>query len=166
MGKMKIDFSDVESTFEPLPEGEYEILVERVEVRESNSSDNDYLNWELTVQDEEYEGRKLWMITSFSPKALFRLKEVLVNLGVIDEDDELDFDWDDDVDITPKEGPQVTEPELVGVAGVAVVSNEVYEGRERNRVAELRGADAPAKKTPAKKGVAKKGGSGARRKLR
>lgn len=174
MGGIKINFADVEGSFEPLPEGTYEVEVERVEVRESNSSDNDYLNWELTVQDEEYEGRKLWMITSLSERALFRLKDVFVALDVIEEDDELEIEWDDDVDVTPKEGPQVIEPELAGLFGSAIVTNEVYEGKERNRVADLSGSDgaaAPAKKAPAKKAggrkksPAKKAG-GSRRKLK
>lgn len=142
MGGMKINFAEVEGSFDPLPEGQYECIIERVEVRESKSSDNDYLNWELNVQDEDHEGRKLWMITSLSERALFRLKDVLVELGVIEEDDELDFQWEDDVDITPTEGPLLTNPELDGLACVAVVTNEVYEGRERNRVNELLGSGA------------------------
>lgn len=141
MAGITINFSEIEGSFEPLPEGEYECVVERVEVRESQSSEHDYLNWELKVLDEEYEDRRLWQITSLSPRALFRLKDVLVALDVIDPDDELDIEWEEDVDITPKEGPLVTEPDLEGLACVAVVTNEVYEGRERNRVSDLLGAD-------------------------
>jgi hypothetical protein len=137
MAGIKIDFSEVESSFEPLPEGRYECIVETVEVRESKSSDNDYLNWEMKVTEGEHADRRLWMITSLSEKALFRVKDTFLALGVIEEDDEVDVEWDDDVDITPQEGPVLTNPEVIGLACVAVVTNEVYEGRERNRVNEL-----------------------------
>lgn len=191
MGGMKINFAEVEGGFEPVPEGRYDVIVDRVEVRESKSSDNDYLNWEMSIQDDDYEGQKLWMITSLSPRALFRLKDIFVELDICGEDDEIDLDWDDDVDITPQEGPVVTNPELEGIAAVAVVENEMYEGKERNRVEELLSAGAevsrkepdedpeeepeeekkPARRrSPAKKSAAKKGGrkaaSGSRRKLR
>jgi hypothetical protein len=179
MGSLSINFAEIESSFEPLPEGQYDVIVERVEVRESKSSDNDYLNWEFVVQDEEYEDRRLWMITSLSEKALFRLKDVFLALGVIADDEEVDIEWDDSVDITPTEGPQLLNPEVTGIACVAVVTNEMYEGRERNRVNEVIGTDAPAKKAPAKKPASKaaksksstsrgrgKSSGGSRRKLR
>lgn len=178
MGGLKINFAEIESSFEPLPEGEYEVIIDRVEVRESNSSDNDYLNWELVVQDEEFEDRRLWMITSLSERALFRLKDVLLALDVIEEDEEVEIEWADDVDITPKEGPIVTNPDVSGLPAVAVVTNEVYDGRERNRVNDLRtsgGAAKPKKpRDPAKRssnGAKKSSGtksksSGSRRKLR
>lgn len=173
MGSLKVNFAEIESSFEPLPEGEYEVIIDRVEVRESKSSDNDYLNWEMTVQDDEYEDRKLWMITSLSPRALFRLKDVLLALEVIDENEELDIEWDEDVDVTPKEGPIVTNPDVSGLAAIAVVTNETYDGRERNRVNDLIAVEQPTK-TTAKRNGAKKSGAkkpagkatGSRRKLR
>lgn len=155
---MKIDFSEVESGFEPLPEGEYEAVIERIEVRESKSSDNDYLNWEFRVTEDDYEDRRVWGLRSLSPKALGFLKDWLVDLGVIEEDDEVELEWADDVDITPTEGPLLTSPELHGMACTIVVTNEVYEGRERNRVNTIRASEAaaaPKKKAPAKKASAK-----------
>jgi hypothetical protein len=178
MGGLKVNFAEIEGSFDPLPEGRYDVEVERIEVRESKSSEHDYFNWEFNVLHEDHEGRKLWMITSLSPKAMFRLKDTLVALEVIDEDDELDFEWEDDVDITPGEGPLLTNPDLQEMTGiVAVVTNEVYEGKERNRVSDVYLGDAdeePAakeeekeeKKGTAKKGKAKKGKSKRKRKLR
>jgi hypothetical protein len=155
MAGIKVNFAEVESSFEPLPEGRYECIIETVEVRESKSSDNDYLNWEFKVLDDEYEGRRLWMITSLSERALFRLKDTFLALGVIEEDEEIDIEWEDDVDVTPQEGPVLTNPEVIGLGCVAVVTNEVYEGKERNKVNEILDADAgtaPAKSSsrPAK----------------
>lgn len=167
MAGIKINFAEVESSFEPLPEGTYECLIELVEVRESKSSDNDYLNWELTVQaPEEHKGRKLWLITSLGEKALWKLKDTLLALEVIEEDDELDLDWEEDVDITPKEGPRLLNPEVDGKACLAVVTNEVYEGRERNRVQELKGPDGAIATTGSKGGPSKAQGRGNRRRLR
>lgn len=156
---MKINFGEIEDSFEPLPEGSYSVEIARVELRESKSSEHNYLNWEMDVLDDEYEGRKLWMITSLSPKALFRLKEVFVNLGIIEEDEELELEWDDDVDITPKEGPILTVPDLQGTVALANVRNEMYNNREQNRVDALDAGDAAPSKTTKKasSGGAKKG---------
>lgn len=169
MGKFRVNFADVESSFQPLPEGTYECAVTSVEVRESRSSDNDYLNWELKVLDDENEGRRLWMITSLGPRALWKLKDTLLALEVISEDDDIDLEWEDGVDITPQEGPNVTFPELVGMACAAVVRNQMYEGKERNRVEELTpsGSEAPAPAEKAKSGRPTKApATGSRRKLR
>lgn len=168
MGKVSINFADVEDSFEALPEGQYEFVVDRVEVRESKSSEHNYLNWTLNITEDGYEERKLWMITSLSPRALFKLRDVFMGLGVIeDEEDEIELDWDEDVDVTPEEGPLVTEPDLEGLVGIAVVENEMYKGREQNRVNDVLSVDEvetrPAKKSPAKKSPAKKGGGAARR---
>jgi len=153
---IKINFADIQGGFEPLPEGEYEVVVETVEVRESGSSDNDYLSWELKVLDDEFEGRRLWMITSLGPKALWKLKDTLIALGVIEGDDEIELEWEDGVEITRQEGPRVTYPEVEGLACVAVVTNQVYEGRERNRVDDVRPSGSEAKSQPSKKGKASK----------
>lgn len=136
MGRITINFSEVEGGFEAVPEGMYNVAIEKVEVRESKSSDHDYLNWELSIQGDDYSGQRLWMITSLSPRALFRLKDVFQALDVLD--DEMALEWDDDVDVTPTAGPMLLEPDVVGMEAIAVVTNEVYEGKERNRVNELR----------------------------
>lgn len=167
MAGMKVNFAEIEGgSFEPVPEGRYEVIIERVEVRESKSSDHDYLNWEMKITDEDYEDQRLWMITSLSPKAMFRLKDTLVAIGAIDGDEEdFELEWDEDVDITPKEGPVLTNPDVEGMAAVAVVFNEMYEGKEQNRVKELLGGDAgttePEEKPKSKRAS---GGSGTRKK--
>ncbi len=175
MGGLKVNFAEVESgSFDPVPEGRYDVIIDRVEVRESKSSDHNYLNWELKIADGEYEDRLLWMITSLSPRALFRLKDVFMALGVIDgEEEDFDLDWEDDVDVTPKEGPLLTSPDVEGMAAVAVVTNEVYDNKERNRVDDLLGADAgadepeePKKKTSGRKSSTSRSSGTRKRNLR
>lgn len=136
MGKVSINFAEVSSGFTNLPEGPHSVTVEKIEVRESKSSEHNYLNWEFKVGEGEHAGSRLWMITSLSPKALFRLKDVFEALGVLD--DEMELDWDDDVEVTPGAGPTLLEPDCLGIACVAVVKNETYEGKERNKVDEIR----------------------------
>lgn len=145
MTRVTVDFSDVQE-FEPLGKGEFPVLVEKVEYREAQTEDKyDYLNWELTVSDGEFQGRKLWFITSLSPKALFRMKDIFENLGL--PSDVVEIDYDEDTNL-------VTEPELSGIPAVAVVSTRMYEGRTQDNVDTLISADsAPrgAKKTTTRK---------------
>lgn len=170
MPSTTVNFADVDS-FEPLPEGSYDIEIDKVEVRRNKADDGDYLNWELVVIDGEYENRRLWMITSLKPQALFRLKQVLLDLGIIDEDEaEMDIEWDDDIEPTTSGGPLLLYPELTGIEAVAQVKNEMYEGRERNRVENLFGPDhKPTKKKKATTRTAaaesKRNGSRSRRRV-
>jgi len=174
VGRTTINFAEVEGGFEAVPEGVYDVTIETVEVRDSKSSEHDYLNWEfkITGPDDEYEGQHLWMITSLSPRALFRLKDVFEALDVLE--DEMDLDWDDDVEVTPGAGPQLLEPDVIGMACSVRVHNELYEGKERNRVDEVlpegsgtekksssRSSNGSDKKSSSS--AAKKSGSGSRR---
>lgn len=142
MGSISINFAEVESSFETMEAGFYPAVCEKVEVRESKSSEYPYLNWEWTISEGEHEGRKQWQITSLSPKAAFRLKDQLIALGVIDGTEE-DFpvEWDDDVEVTPSAGPLLLEPEVSGLAALLHVTVELYEGKERNKVDEIRAID-------------------------
>lgn len=137
MPRITVDFSDVQD-FEVLAKGEYPIIVDKVEMRDSQTSDYPYLNWQLKISEGDHKDRLLWIITSFSPKALFRLKDVLENLGVFAE--ELDIEVDEETNI-------VTKPELIGLPGIAVVSQRVYEGKPQNQVDTILGVSGAAKST-------------------
>lgn len=128
---MQIDFSKVEDSFEAIPEGLYECIVEDAQVRESKSSDNPYISFEMKILDEEFEDRRIWIGASLSKKALWGLKGILVALGAIEEDDVLDLEWDEEVDMTPREGPQVTNPEVIGLPCAVQTVNSVYNNKER-----------------------------------
>jgi hypothetical protein len=154
VARVTVDFSDVQD-FEPLEAGEYPVLVEKVTYTEATQEGKyDYMAWELQITDGEFKGRKLWLNTSFSPKALFKLKEVLENLGLFE--DELDVDYDEDSML-------VTTPELAGLPAIAVVSVTTYNNRPSNNVDALIASDTPpagAKKaaggTPPKKSTSRK----------
>jgi hypothetical protein len=145
---VNVNFADVES-FEPLPPGKYDVEIDKIEVRENKAGDALYLNWELIVIDGEYENRRLWMMTSLKETALFRLKQVLEDLDILDDDDEVELEYDDDVEPTSSAGPRLVYPELEGVDAIATVKNEMYDGRERNRVEMLTSA-ATKKKSSSK----------------
>ena len=53
---------------EPVPIGFYNAVISGVEV--GGGPKGPYLNIETTVHDEEYRGRKVWRVASFSEKAL------------------------------------------------------------------------------------------------
>jgi hypothetical protein len=95
----KVDFSSTEvRDFEPLPSGKYHVAVTDGDLKESGpkakNPGSEYISWEFTVQDGEYENRKLWTNASLLPQALFTLKGLLAATG-FDVDGELDFDIDD-----------------------------------------------------------------------
>lgn len=124
MPEFNIDFNEVES-FAALPAGEYPVIVEEVELRQSQSSENPYLNWKLKITEGEFQNRFVWMMTSMSPKAMWRLKETLDNLEVPLDDFHMVVDEDTNL---------VVEPELVGLAAMAPVREDEYQGRITNKV--------------------------------
>jgi hypothetical protein len=63
---MKAEVSN--SGFDPLPVGWYDGVITKIEVRDGKKAS--YLSVEVTVHDEEYQGRKVWGMSSFSEKAL------------------------------------------------------------------------------------------------
>jgi len=158
MPEFKIDFEEVES-FAAIPAAEYPVVVEEVEMRESQTSEYPYLNWKLKVTEGEHEGRFVWMMTSMSPKALWRLKETLDNLEVPLDDFNLVVDEDTNF---------VTEPALVGLPALAPVREDEYQGRINNKVDMLLPVDGPkkAEQAPMKKGATKAPATqGARKKI-
>ena len=120
MARVTIDFSDVQD-FDVLEEGEYPVVIEKAEFRAAREEGKfPYINLEMAITEEKYKGRKLWMILSFSPKALWRMKDVFENLGIYN--DAMEVDYDEDTNL-------VIDPELVGLPAIAVVSHREWEGR-------------------------------------
>lgn len=116
-----IDFTDVEAGgFDPVPRGRYIVQVEEAEIRDGNKAP--YLNIQFNIiGPAEYEGRKLFDILSFSPKALFRLKRFYIAAGATKEQlaGQFEVDPDDLIDV---------------VVGAAVKIEKSEEYGDRNRI--------------------------------
>lgn len=126
-----IDFSGIPSN-DPVPAGDYPVEVENVEWRQSKDKIDketgelsEYWNWEAVITDGPFQGRRLFFMTSLTKSALWKLRNVLVNLGAYRESIEPVYDEDT---------KQVLEPELVGLTGVARVKMGSYKGEPRSEV--------------------------------
>jgi hypothetical protein len=127
--RLTVDFSQTES-YEPLPPGEYPVVIDAIELKQSESSEHPYLNFTLKVSEGEFANRNLWFIGSLSPKALFRLQAVFSSFGLTETNVELNIDDASGV---------LLEPQLVGLPAMARCRNEMYAGSLRTRVEELVG---------------------------
>lgn len=134
MERVTVDFSDVEE-FSPVDKGEYPVLIEKATWVDPEVEDKfPYINLDLKITEGEFKDRHVFTVLSLSPKALWRTKQTLENLGLFQEN--LDIDYDEDTLV-------VTSPELVGLPAVATVSKGKYEGRDTNNVEALVSADTP-----------------------
>lgn len=109
----------------PLDVGKYPAVITKAEIKESKSSGNPTLFLDLSVGDE---GRNLRWNTSLQANALWRLKAMLVNLGIEVPDGPFEFD----------------EADLVGVECIADVTQETHyrdADRKQNRVNRILGTD-------------------------
>ncbi len=107
----------------PLNPAKYPAVISKAEIKPSKSSGNDALYLDLSVGDE---GRNMRWNTSIDNKVLWRLKRLLVNLGVDVPDGPFEFD----------------EQDLVGVECIVDVSVEPHyrdANRKQNRVLEILG---------------------------
>ena len=73
--------------FSPLPEDTYRAKLLEVEQKEGRQSGKPYWNWTFEVTEGDHTGRRLWVITSLSEKALFKLKEVFQAFGYTTDSD-------------------------------------------------------------------------------
>jgi len=127
----KIDMSDVSEGFDPIPAGVYPITVTALKQSEEDGpSGYPYIIVEMTVNDGDFENRKLWTNLSMSPKAAFKVKEFLLGVGVSEEDLGGEFEFDPD--------------EYEGATADVAVKQESYEGRIKNTVTNFIAAEGEA----------------------
>lgn len=117
----KIDLGQVEE-FEAVPAATYEVTLSKWEYVEETGDHGAYVKLEFTIDDGEYEGRKLWRNLSAKPDALIYMKKALVALGAEEEDISGEFDTDD------------VFPDLIGNSCAVVVTVKDYEGEPQNEV--------------------------------
>ena len=136
---MRVDLTDT-SGFELIPAGRYNAVITDGEIRESTSDEakhpgSEYINWELTISEGDYEGRKQWTNTPIShgthecdewgPNALIGIKALLAATGKWSDEDlagALDFEIDD---------------VLGSTVGISVVVRD-YRGDDVNNVRRVR----------------------------
>lgn len=130
MAKINVDFSQIPDN--NMPEGGYEAEITGVEMRTGKENNgqpgNPYLNWEFTITDGDYTGRKVWMVTGLTEKSLWKLKETFEALGI--EGDALDIEIDDDTNA-------MTEPEVIGIPVLVEVVQESYQGRTTSKASKI-----------------------------
>ncbi len=71
--------------FAALPENIYPAVLKEVSVKEGPSGE--YWSWEFEVEGGEFDGRKLWVNTSLSEKADWKMKEVFDAFGYSTDSD-------------------------------------------------------------------------------
>ena len=125
---LRVDFTNVESGFEPIPEGEYEATVYSCEVKTGQTSGQPYLNWQFKLQGGEFDGRRVFYTTSLQPQSLWNLKKLLIALGYNSED------LKGSLDLEP------IMAEVPGIECVVVIGHEEYNGETRDRVLEVKAA--------------------------
>lgn len=107
-GVVKVNWQAADSAFKPITANQVVAVLTKLEIKDPKNCQQDadgnffdakgeqryqYINAEWTIPEgEENQGRKIFGIWSLSPKALWRLKQDAVKLGV---DPEL-FDYDDE----------------------------------------------------------------------
>lgn len=136
--ELTIDFSDVQADeFTIVPKGKYEVEVVEIKLGQREPRDEDdhpapYLNFQLKITEGEYENRRLFMVASFSEKAIGRTKALLETFGV-DVQGKTPLKVDQATDV-------VIEPDLEGEPAIATVRIEKgQEGEMQSRIARLQG---------------------------
>lgn len=117
-----LDLTGVSLDFEPIEPGTYLARVASCDVGDSKSSGNPVVNWQFEIDEEPYEGRKLFFHTSLMPKAIWKFAQTMKALGWTEEEmkspDGFEFEPDDTIDVECR----------------LVVTQEPYQGQVRNRV--------------------------------
>ncbi|TXH55544.1 MAG: DUF669 domain-containing protein [Desulfurellales bacterium] len=133
MSDFSVDFSDVQGgDFDAIPAGVYNVAVtdwSRTETKNEGKlpAGTPGINWEFTIQDGQYENRKLWINHWIHPNTLGFLKTFLEKTGrYTDEQLSGSFDLDPD--------------SVVGAELQAVVTVRQYEGDDRNDIKKFRKA--------------------------
>lgn len=117
---VNIDLSGVEVSKKVIPEGTYLVVVNEAKMGKSKE-DKPKVSFEFEVSKGPNKGFKLFENCSLQPQALFKLKSLLMALGVDIPDGAFDLNLKD----------------LIGLTCEVEVGHEVYEGKKRARILEF-----------------------------
>lgn len=88
---LRIDFTDVEgqTEFKPIPPSKQSVMITDWDQGETGEKSKNpgapKLTLELTVQDGDYSGRRIWDTFTFGEKSLWKIKGLLNALGLLDQ---------------------------------------------------------------------------------
>ena len=116
---VNVDLSGVEASRKTLPEGRYSLVVDNA-TQKSSREGNPMIAFEFSVAEGKHQGSKLYENCSLQPQALFKLKSVLIALGMDIPNKAFDLDLKD----------------LIGLTCEAEVGHETYEGKKKARILE------------------------------
>lgn len=116
---VNVDLSGVETSRKTIPEGTYTLVVDSA-TQKSSREGNPMIAFEFSVAEGKYQGSKLYENCSLQPQALFKLKSVLIALGMDIPNKAFDLDLKD----------------LIGLTCEAEIGHETYEGKKRARILE------------------------------
>lgn len=116
---VNVDLSGVETSRRTIPEGTYSLVVNQVEQKTSREG-NPMISFEFEVSEGPHKGAKLFENCSLQPQALFKLKSVLLALGMEIPNKAFDLNLKD----------------LIGLECEVEVGHETYEGKKRARILE------------------------------
>ena len=140
MAKVKVDMTGVES-FTRCEEGKHPMIIKNLELKQNNSGD-DMLVATLEVTAGESKGARVLDNYTITPKALWKLKQVLEAIGGFKTDGKLVLDTD----------------KMLNRPFIGEVSHEEYNGQIRARMQNYLKTGAqptPAKPAPAAAAAAK-----------
>jgi hypothetical protein len=125
-GSFSLDLSDVPEnlTFEALPPGIYDAIVDNVEFGHSQRSGNPMLTWTFKLQLPDGRERTQFYHTTLNEQGLPRLKRTLMRLK--------DY-APEPIDLT-KFNPNTAGEKLIGTACRVRLRVQMYEGQKRNSV--------------------------------
>lgn len=121
---VNLDLSGVEVSRRAIPEGTYAVVVNKAELTKSREGNN-MIKLEFEVTEGPHKGAKLFENCSLQPQALFKLKSVMLALGMNIPEGSFDLDTND----------------LVGLNCEVEVGHETYEGKKRARILEYINAE-------------------------
>lgn len=120
---IEVDFTDVSSSggggFH-IPEGEYSMKVESVELGVS-SNDNEQIEWQFKGTEGKAKGKIFYFYTPLLEQALWKLRQTLEGLGVEVPDSAMDIELD----------------ELVDLECTGIVEDDEYQGKTRSKLVGL-----------------------------
>ncbi len=120
-GAISINLTGVKTEgFDAVPPGRYPAAVYEVEQKFGKESGQPYLNWTFRVTDGDFEGRRIWYMTSLKPEALWNFKRTAIALG----EDEALLEGEYEIELGDFQGKEC----------VIQVANETYKGETRSKV--------------------------------